>query len=230
MPPYQTQPSAQTFVIAREDQLRALLDVRYGVHLLAQFRSPDAALSASEVARLLGEPAPRVTYHVRRLETLGLLVPAGPPGAGRARRLRPVARRFTLTAALRGLLDAESIRPFLGALTDAMLGASAAWDAGNPHDHVVFDLDRQDWLAQTTPGTPRLLMLTRRLTPQAFERACAAAWDALRAEPEAAPDAPGARHFTLSLLAFPGSVLPIADPSITPADPLDPSADPKEHA
>lgn len=202
-----------TLTVQTEAQLAALLDVRYGGHLLAQFR--DGA-TASEAARRLGEPAPRVSYHVRRLEALGLLVPCGgPPGPGGGRKLRPAAECFALHPDLRGLLHGDSVRPFLSTLTNAFL-ASAREHPADPGDRGVFlDLRRhapgEVTLPPLPPHAPRALVRMVSLTPAAFERVCAQAWEALASEAEADPDAPGARSFTLSLLGFPGTMLPLSE-------------------
>lgn len=189
-------------------QLAALLQVRYGGHLLSQFR--DGA-TASEAARRLGEPAPRVSYHVRRLTGLGLLVPAGE--AGRGRRLRPAAERFVLDPALRPQLHLGSVRPFLTALTDAFLASASLGDTPPEGELVLLDLrrDAQPAPPPAPPHAPRALMRLVRLTPAAYERVCAQAWEALASEAEADPDAPGARYFTLSLLGFPGTMLPLSE-------------------
>lgn len=203
--------TATTYVVRGEAQLRALLDVRYGGHLLAQFGE---GATASEAARRLGEPAPRVTYHVRRLTALGLLVPA--QGNGQGRRLRPVAERFVVAPELRGLLQRDMAQPFLTALTDAFLGAAGPDLADHLPEGLLFDLRPgapATRAAVPLPShAPRALVRMVRLTPASFERACREAWEVLSAAAEADPGAPGARYFTLSLLGFPGTMLPLTEP------------------
>ena len=192
----------------REDQLAALLHVRYGGHLLAQFR--DGA-TASEAARRLGEPAPRVHYHVRRLCTLGLLVPE--PG-GRGRQLRPVAERFVVAPELRGLLHRGMVQPFLATLTNAFLDSAGPDLADHLPDAVLLDLSADSGGEPPTyasPGAPRALVRMVRLTPTAFDRLCSEVWARISAEEKAQAGSSGARYFTLSLLGFPGTMLPLAD-------------------
>lgn len=202
-------PAPTTYTVRNEAQLAALTDVRYGGHLLVQFR--DGA-TASEAARKLGEPAPRVSYHVRRLAALGLLVPS--QAGGRGRRLRPVADRFVVAPELRGLLRRDLVQPFLTALTDAFLAAAELDLSEHLPEGLLFDLRpgamRTSTQPSSPPHSPRALVRMVRLTPAAFERACEQAWEVISAVAEADPDAPGARYFTLSLLGFPGTMLPLA--------------------
>lgn len=206
-----------SYVVQREDQLAALLHVRYGGHLLAQFR--DGA-TASEAARKLGEPAPRVHYHVRRLCTLGLLVPEA---GGQGRRLRPVAERFVVAPELRGLVHRGMVQPFLQTLTNAFLDSAGPELADHPPDAVLLDLrsgDADPPPASPSPGAPRALVRMVRLTPAAFDRVCAEVWARVSAEEKAGAGTKGARYFTLSLLGFPGTMLPLAETDADPERPL----------
>lgn len=192
-------------MLSSDAQLRALLDVRYGAHLLGQFRS---GATASEAARRLGEPAPRVTYHVGRLRRLGLLIPA--PGPGRGQRLRPAARRFVVPPELAGTLGACAARPLLAALTDAFLTAPAQRQAPEGRELTLLDLDAgpRDVELTAAPDAAQLLTRVTRLTPAAYDRVLRAAWAAIAQEEQS--EERGAQLFTLALMGFPGSPLPLA--------------------
>ncbi|GGK27892.1 hypothetical protein GCM10008955_22080 [Deinococcus malanensis] len=201
-------PDISTFVLQSEAQLLALLDVRYGGHLLGQFRG---GATASEAARRLGEPAPRVAYHVGHLRRLGLLVPA--PGPGRGQPLQPVAERYVVPEHLLTLLEAHTTRPVLTALCEAFLTAQGQ-QVPPAKDFTLLDLSagpRDVDLSTFAPASARLLVRVTRLTPAAFERMVNAAWDAIAHEEQAAPETRGARLFTLSLMGFAGSMLPLSE-------------------
>ncbi|MFC4638812.1 winged helix-turn-helix domain-containing protein [Deinococcus hohokamensis] len=201
-------PDPSTYVLRSEAQLRALLDVRYGGHLLGQFRN---GATASEVARRLGEPAPRVAYHVGRLRQLGLLVAA--QRAGRGQTLRAVADRFVVPAALRPALGAHTARPLLASLSEAFLAAHTP-APDDPQDLTLLDLQAQAGevdLGPVAPDAARLMVRVARLPPAAYDRIMRAAWDAIAQEEQAQPGARGARLFTLSLMGFPGSMLPLSE-------------------
>ncbi|MFC4426444.1 hypothetical protein [Deinococcus navajonensis] len=202
-------PDISTYVLCSEAQLRALLDVHYGGHLLGQFWG---GATASEAARRLGEPAPRVAYHVGRLRALGLLVPDDRPGRGQA--LRPVADRFVVPAAMRPALGTHTARPLLAALSEAFLAAHTL-TPDDPQDLTLLDLRAEAGevdLGPVAPEAARLMVRVARLQPSAYDRVMRAAWDALAREQQAEAGTRGARLFTFSLMGFPGSLLPLSDP------------------
>lgn len=139
----------RTYTVSREEELLTLLNPRYGFHLLGQFTEP---CTASEAARRMGEHASKLSYHVGRLQELGLLLPA-PEGQGRGQHLRAVAQRFVLAPSLVPILNNETIRPMLDALCESFLASSEVPEHDPAQEYVLMDWSkaqdapalRQDW-------------------------------------------------------------------------------------
>ncbi len=201
-----------------EAQLDALLDVRHGTHLLAQFLT---AHTASEAARKLGEPANRVSYHVRRLHDLGLLVNA--ETRGRRQLYRSVAEDFYLSPELhRSLEGVQGVRPYLNALIEAYLAAGNRQTEQPDTPFVQLSQDGGDERgAALSVGVPepdpavafaaQLNMRVLHLTPARYRELSALLWQAVQDAEAVPPGTPGTRLCTVALLTFPGSVLPLQE-------------------
>lgn len=199
----------ETYTVRRAEELLTLLHPHYGFHLLGQFAE---ATTASEAARKMGESASKISYHVGRLQELGLLDTAG--GEGRGQKLRAVATRFVLAPALLPLLSSETVRPMLTALTEAFLVSASRQEADPAREYVLMDLARDaaislapDWQTERRGVVVQQFRLPR-------ERYAALMNDLqqrLQQEVDAASDdQPGGWH-TVALIGFPGTLLPMAN-------------------
>ena len=212
------QPQRSRFTVTSEAQLGALLDVRHGTHLLAQFLT---ARTASQAARELSEPANRVSSHVRRLHRLGLLVGAG--AQGRRQLYRAVAQDFYLSPELqRSLEGVGRVRPYLAALVEAYLAAGErrTEPTNSPFLQLSHDGREEPGATLSVVGpepdpavafAARLNMRVLHLNPARYRELTALLWQAVQDAEPAPPGSPGTRLCTLALLTFPGSVLPLPD-------------------
>ena len=127
--------------VEEADSARALLHPLRS-RVLAELREPR---SATEVAKALGQPAPRINHHVRRLKEAGLIRRAG---TRRVRNLTEVlyvamARTFVISEALtpggerRGELRRQSARRPLRNLV--AVGERLAGDALRLLDEAAWD-------------------------------------------------------------------------------------------
>lgn len=205
--------SQGTYVVSREEELFALLHPRYGFHLLGQFRE---ACTASEAARRLGDPASKVSYHVGRLQELGLLEPVAGAG-GRGQPLQAVAQRFVLTPQLFPLLNNETVRPMLEALLESFLAAGEVPEPDPAREYVLMDwhaeaaeessLPAHDWATQRRGVQVQQFHLTR-------ERYAALMTDLqtrIEQEIRASRGKPEGKWHTVALLGFPGTLLPLVE-------------------
>lgn len=200
---------SKTHIVRREEELLTLLHPQYGFHLLGQFAE---ATTASQAARQLGESASKISYHVGKLQELGLLDTA--EGEGRGQKLRAVATRFVLAPALLPLLSSETVRPMLIALTEAFLASASRQEADPAREYVLMDLAR-DAVTSMAPDwqTERRGVLVQqfRLPRERYAALMADLQQRLQQEVDAArDDQPGGWH-TVALIGFPGTLLPMSD-------------------
>lgn len=199
----------KTYTVRREEELLTLLHPHYGFHLLGQFAE---ATTASEAARRMGESASKISYHVGKLQELGLLEAA--EGEGRGQKLQAVATRFVLAPDLLPLLSSETVRPLLTALTEAFLTSASREEADPAREYVLMDLARDaatslapDWQTERRGVLVQQFRLPR-------ERYAALMTDlqqrVQREVDTASSDKQGGWH-TVALIGFPGTLLPMSD-------------------
>ncbi|MGX9687547.1 helix-turn-helix domain-containing protein [Deinococcus wulumuqiensis] len=200
----------KTHIVRREEELLALLSPQFGFHLLGQFVQPT---TASEAARRLGESASKVSYHVGKLQNLGLLEPAG-NGEGRGQHLQARAQRFVLDPALLPALDSETVRPMLTALTEAFLAASAQAEPDPAREYVLMDLtpDAAHSLAPDWKTERRGVLVQQfRLPRERYAALMTELQERLQREADTGAKAERDQWHTVALLGFPGTMLPLAE-------------------
>ncbi len=139
---------ARRFVISRLDQMSAIRSPARQEILDVLARM--GAASLAEVAAVLGRPADALYYHVRVLERVGLIVPAGTrAGARRSERLiRAAAGEFALRYASPTPSQARAVAGIVASML--RLGARdfrrALANAGNRVEGAARDL----WALRTT--------------------------------------------------------------------------------
>lgn len=192
-----------------------LLNPQFGFHLLGQFMEP---ITASEAARRMGQSASKVSYHVGKLQELGLLQ-VTPAPTGRGQQLQAVAQRFVLHPALFPVLSLsnETLRPMpmLSALFDAFLSSSDTPEPDATKEYVLMDFRT----GADTPHMPHgwedgqrgLVVQQFHLTRERYLALLNDLQDRVVQEAQASRDTPAGRWHTLALLAFPGVLLPMAE-------------------
>lgn len=200
----------KTYTVGREEELLALLHPKYGFHLLGQFGEP---CTASEAARKMGESATKLSYHVGRLQELGLLVPAAAE-VGRGQPFQTVAGRFVLAPELFPLLSNELVRPMLQALVDAFLAANGGPEPDSEHEYVLMDLQkaheaplRHDWHKERRGVEVQQF----RLSKERYAALMTDLQERIGQEMQATGKDQQDKWHTIALMGFPGNLLPMAE-------------------
>lgn len=199
----------KTYTVRREEELLTLLHPHYGFHLLGQFAE---ATTASEAARRMGESASKISYHVGKLQELGLLEAA--EGEGRGQKLQAVATRFVLAPDLLPLLSSETVRPLLTALTEAFLTSASREEADPAREYVLMDLARDaatslapDWQTERRG----VLVQQFRLPRERYAALMTDLQQRVQREVDTASDDKQGGWHTVALIGFPGMLLPMSD-------------------
>ncbi len=181
---------APEYVVRRPDQLRALRSpVRQEVVDLVVAGGPR---SVAELARALGRPADALYYHVRRLQRVGLLVPAGLRRRGargeevvdvpgrpvklderlRSARQRPavekiVATMLRLTARQHAAALRRRTAPAIDGRRNEWASRVSGWLAPEELQRFMRALDRQNRVILSRPrgGSRRLVAFTFVVAP-----------------------------------------------------------------
>ncbi len=139
----------------------------YRMKLIHVFRETRRPMTATEVARMLGEGPGKVHYHMRVLEAAGLVVVVRTETVNGivARYYEPTARHYSVSEAARGAVGGESIRDEVARMIsrrfrdglrtflDRTVGASdpAGNERNTPDDAFLFEYvihcNDEQWLS-----------------------------------------------------------------------------------
>ena len=201
----------QTYTVNREEELLTLLNPRYPACRLAG-RAGFGELP--QQMEPMGENASKLSYHVGRLQELGLLLPA-PEGQGRGQHLRAVAQRFVLSPVLFPVLSNESLRPMLEVLCESFLSAARMPEPDPSREYLLMDFKQG---AALSPTQEQWRKDRRGLTVQQFhlspERYAALMTDLqarIAQEVQASQETGAGLWHTVALLGFPGVMLPMSE-------------------